>query len=160
MLTSYVVAQRPRGSGPSETQHNISHVTQIQSFADVSLVQELDIVDNENIPHEGGIMFVSTSKWIDRSMLLHASLPGKLSILAKHTLFDMPIIGRMIRGGGGLPIYRAKDSDNVELAKSNNAAMLENAGTEIANGGRLLLFPKEELTLNQMSAKPKLGLQG
>ena len=39
MATSYVVAQRPRGSGPSETQPNISHVTQIQSFADVSLVQ-------------------------------------------------------------------------------------------------------------------------
>ncbi|MEC7588907.1 MAG: 1-acyl-sn-glycerol-3-phosphate acyltransferase [Candidatus Thermoplasmatota archaeon] len=120
--------------------------------------RELDIVDNENIPHEGGIMFVSwhPSGLID-PMLLHASLPGKLSILAKHTLFDMPIIGRMIRGGGGLPIYRAKDSDNVELAKSNNAAMLENAGTEIANGGRLLLFPEGRTHTESDVSKAKTG---
>ena len=120
--------------------------------------RELDIVDNENIPHEGGIMFVSwhPSGLID-PMLLHASLPGKLSILAKHTLFDMPIIGRMIRGGGGLPIYRANDSDNVELAKSNNAAMLENAGTEIANGGRLLLFPEGRTHTESDVSKAKTG---
>ena len=90
--------------------------------------RELDIVDNENIPQQGGIMFVSwhPSGLID-PMLLHASLPGKLSILAKHTLFDMPIIGRMIRSGGGLPIYRAKDTENVDVAKQKNSEMLENA---------------------------------
>ena len=58
--------------------------------------RELDIVDNENMPHEGGIMFVAwhPSGLID-PVLLHASLPGKLSILAKHTLFNLPILGRL-----------------------------------------------------------------
>ena len=105
--------------------------------------RELDIVDNENMPHEGGVIFVSwhPSGLID-PMLLHASLPGKLSILAKHTLFEIPLLGRMIRAGGALPIYRAKDSDNLELSKQKNAEMLENAGMEISYGGRLLLFPE------------------
>ncbi|DAC55549.1 MAG TPA: hypothetical protein HA359_00490 [Candidatus Poseidoniaceae archaeon] len=105
--------------------------------------RELDIVDNENMPHEGGVIFVSwhPSGLID-PMLLHASLPGKLSILAKHTLFEIPVLGRMIRAGGALPIYRAKDSDNLELSKQKNAEMLENAGMEISYGGRLLLFPE------------------
>ena len=105
--------------------------------------RELDIVDNENMPHEGGVIFVSwhPSGLID-PMLLHASLPGKLSILAKHTLFEIPLLGRMIRAGGALPIYRTNDSDNLELSKQKNAEMLENAGMEISYGGRLLLFPE------------------
>ena len=56
--------------------------------------RELDVVDNENIPQEGGIMYVAwhPSGLID-PLLLHASLPGRLSILAKHTLFKFPYLG-------------------------------------------------------------------
>ena len=87
--------------------------------------RELDIVDNENMPHDGGIMFVAwhPSGLID-PVLLHASLPGKLSILAKHTLFDMPILGRLFSAAGALPIYRAVDSGDDEKAKENNTTML------------------------------------
>ncbi|DAC56919.1 MAG TPA: hypothetical protein HA354_06325, partial [Candidatus Poseidoniaceae archaeon] len=120
--------------------------------------RELEIVDNENLPHDGGIIFVSwhPSGLID-PMLLHAALPGRLSILAKHTLFDLPIIGRMIRAGGGLPIYRLGDSDNLKLAKSKNGKMLENAGQEIANGGRLLLFPEGRTHTESGVSKAKTG---
>ncbi len=105
--------------------------------------RELDIVDNENIPHDGGIMFVAwhPSGLID-PVLLHASLPGKLSILAKHTLFDLPLLGRLFSAAGALPIYRTADSGGAEKARRNNAIMLENVGNDIANGGRLLLFPE------------------
>ena len=105
--------------------------------------RELDIVDNENMPHEGGIMFVAwhPSGLID-PVLLHASLPGKLSILAKHTLFNLPILGRLFSAAGALPIYRTVDSDDPEETKKNNAIMLENVGNEISKGGRLLLFPE------------------
>ena len=120
--------------------------------------RELDIVDNENIPQQGGIMFVSwhPSGLID-PMLLHASLPGKLSILAKHTLFDIPIIGRMIQSGGGLPIYRARDSENIDAAKQKNREMLENAGIEISQGGRLLLFPEGRTHTESNVSKAKTG---
>ena len=120
--------------------------------------RELDIVDNHNLPNEGGIIFVSwhPSGLID-PMLLHASLPGRLSILAKHTLFDMPIIGRMIRSGGGLPIYRVKDSDDIDASKQKNASMLQNAGLEVANGGRLLLFPEGRTHADSDVGKVKTG---
>ena len=123
--------------------------------------RELDIVDNENMPDDGGIMFVAwhPSGLID-PVLLHASLPGKLSILAKHTLFDMPLLGRLFSAAGALPIYRAGDSDDAEKAKRNNAIMLENVGNEISNGGRLLLFPEVKLTLNQMFIGLKPAPQG
>ena len=105
--------------------------------------RELDVVDNENMPQEGGIMYIAwhPSGLID-PMLLHASLPGKLSILAKHTLFKMPLLGRLIRAGGALPIYRSSDSDDVEESRRKNQMMLQEVGDEISRGGRLLLFPE------------------
>ena len=120
--------------------------------------RELDIVDNENIPHDGGVMYVSwhPSGLID-PMLLHASLPGKISILAKHTLFDLPILGRMIKAGGGLPIYRTTDSEDVEYSKQKNSTMLENAGTTVANGGRLLLFPEGKTHTEANVVRAKTG---
>ena len=115
--------------------------------------RELDIVDNENLPQEGGLMFIAwhPSGLID-PMLMHASLPGRLSILAKHTLFKVPILGRLIRSSGALPIERASDSTDREKSRENNERLLSKVGDEIALGGRLLLFP-EGTTHTESSAK-------
>ena len=120
--------------------------------------RELDVVDNENIPQEGGIMYVAwhPSGLID-PLLLHASLPGRLSILAKHTLFKIPLLGRLIKAGGALPIYRATDSDNLEEAREKNQKMLEGVGKEISNGGKLLLFPEGKTHTDSEVKKAKTG---
>jgi len=120
--------------------------------------RELDVVDNENIPQEGGIMYVAwhPSGLID-PLLLHASLPGRLSILAKHTLFKIPLLGRLIKAGGALPIYRATDSDNFEEAREKNQKMLEGVGKEISNGGKLLLFPEGKTHTDSEVKKAKTG---
>ena len=120
--------------------------------------RELDVVDNENIPQEGGIMYVAwhPSGLID-PLLLHASLPGRLSILAKHTLFKIPLLGRLLKAGGGLPIYRASDSDSLQVAKKRNQEMLENVGKKISNGGKLLLFPEGKTHTDSEVKKAKTG---
>ena len=120
--------------------------------------RELDVVDNENIPQEGGIMYVAwhPSGLID-PLLLHASLPGRLSILAKHTLFKIPLLGRLIKAGGALPIYRATDSNNLEEAREKNQKMLEGVGKEISNGGKLLLFPEGKTHTDSEVKKAKTG---
>ena len=120
--------------------------------------RELDVVDNENIPQEGGIMYVAwhPSGLID-PLLLHASLPGRLSILAKHTLFKIPLLGRLLKAGGGLPIYRASDSDSLQVAKKRNQDMLKNVGKKISNGGKLLLFPEGKTHTDSEVKKAKTG---
>ena len=120
--------------------------------------RELDIVDNENLPPEGGLMFIAwhPSGLID-PMLLHASLPGKLSMLAKHTLFKIPILGRLIRSAGGLPIERASDSSNKEESRKKNAQMVSRVGTEIARGGRLLLFPEGKTHADSSVSRARSG---
>ena len=62
--------------------------------------------------------------------------------MAKHTLFKLPILGRLFSAAGALPIYRAVDSDDPEKTKEKNAIMLENAGNEISKGAGCYCFPK------------------
>ena len=105
--------------------------------------REINIVDDENIPPEGGVIFISwhPSGLID-PMLLNASLPGKISIIAKHTLFKLPVIGRLLRSAGGVPIERAQDSNDRAGASARNAQMLGEVSSVVANGGRLMIFPE------------------
>jgi 1-acyl-sn-glycerol-3-phosphate acyltransferase len=105
--------------------------------------REINIVDDENIPPEGGVIFIAwhPSGLID-PMLLNASLPGKISIIAKHTLFKLPVIGRLLRSAGGVPIERAQDSNDRAGASARNAQMLGEVSSVVANGGRLMIFPE------------------
>ena len=106
--------------------------------------REVDIVDNENIPTEGGVVYIAwhPSGLID-PMLMVATLPGKLSIIAKDSLFKIPILGRIIRAAGALPIIRPTDvsSDDSEL-KKHNANQLSSVSQAVANGGQLIIFPE------------------
>ena len=115
--------------------------------------REINIVDDENIPPEGGVIFISwhPSGLID-PMLMHASLPGRLSMIAKHTLFNIPVLGRLIRGAGAVPIERAQDTEDREGAKSRNKQQLDNVAKVVAEGGRLIIFP-EGTTHNESNVK-------
>lgn len=105
--------------------------------------REINIVDDENIPPEGGIIFISwhPSGLID-PMLMHASLPGKLSMIAKHTLFKIPLLGRLIRSAGAIPIERSQDSTDKSGSKVRNQQQLDNVASVVADGGRLIIFPE------------------
>lgn len=105
--------------------------------------REVNIVDDENLPPEGGIIFISwhPSGLID-PMLMNAALPGKISIIAKHTLFKLPLIGRILRSAGGVPVERAQDSSDKSGASARNAKMLAGVSSLVAKGGRMMIFPE------------------
>ena len=105
--------------------------------------REINIVDDENLPPEGGIIFISwhPSGLID-PMLLNASLPGRVSIIAKHTLFKLPLIGRLLRAAGGVPVERSQDSADKAGASERNSNMLAGVSSVVAKGGRLMIFPE------------------
>ena len=60
--------------------------------------REINIVDDENLPKEGGILYITwhPSGLID-PMLMMSVLPGQLTTVAKHTLFRIPVLGRLLR---------------------------------------------------------------
>ena len=105
--------------------------------------REINIVDDENLPPEGGIIFISwhPSGLID-PMLMNASLPGRISIIAKHTLFKLPLVGRLLRAAGGVPVERSQDSGDKEGASERNSNMLTGVSSVVAKGGRLMIFPE------------------
>ena len=142
----------PSGKGHPKT-NRIYRILRRLSRSIVSIwFREINIVDDENIPPEGGVIFISwhPSGLID-PMLMHASLPGKLSMIAKHTLFKVPILGRLIRGAGAVPIERSQDSTDQQGSKTRNQQQLDSVASVVADGGRLIapvgLGQKQQLIL-------------
>ena len=143
----------PRGDGHPRINRIYRWVRRMSRSLVSIWFREINIVDDENLPQEGGIIFIAwhPSGLID-PMLMHASLPGRLSMIAKHTLFKIPLLGRLIRGAGAVPIERAQDSDDVDGAKSRNKNQLDSVASIVAEGGRLIIFP-EGTTHTESSVK-------
>lgn len=109
--------------------------------------REISLVDIDTLPDEGGILFTTwhPGGLID-PMLMMAALPGNLTFAAKHTLFKVPIMGRIIRMAGAKPVHRAQDSSNVDESEGNRSAknsnLIESLGDAVAMGGRVAIFPE------------------
>ena len=67
--------------------------------------REISLVDIDTLPDEGGILFTAwhPGGLID-PMLMMSALPGKLTFAAKHTLFKIPILGRILKASGALSL--------------------------------------------------------
>ena len=105
--------------------------------------REINVVDDENLPPEGGILYITwhPSGLID-PMLMMATLPGRLTTIAKHTLFKIPVLGRMLKASGCVPIERPQDSKDADASRARNATMLDNISQTLASGGRASFFQK------------------
>ena len=77
-------------------------------------------------------------------MLMMAALPGNLTFAAKHTLFKVPILGRIIRMAGAKPVHRAQDSSEGDGGNrsAKNSNLIESLGDAVAMGGRVAIFPE------------------
>lgn len=133
----------PSGSGRAKVNRGYRFARRLFRSLVSVWFREINIVDDENIPPEGGVIFIAwhPSGLID-PMLLNASLPGKISVIAKHTLFKLPLIGRLLRAAGGVPIERAQDSQDKAGASARNAQTLGEISSVVAHGGRLMIFPE------------------
>ena len=107
--------------------------------------REISLVDIDTLPDEGGILFTTwhPGGLID-PMLMMAALPGNLTFAAKHTLFKVPILGRIIRMAGAKPVHRAQDSSEGDGGNrsAKNSNLIESLGDAVAMGGRVAIFPE------------------
>ncbi|MCH1540462.1 MAG: 1-acyl-sn-glycerol-3-phosphate acyltransferase [Candidatus Poseidonia sp.] len=105
--------------------------------------REINVVDDDQLPPEGGILFITwhPNGLID-PLLINASLDGKLTTIGKHTLFKIPILGFLLRSVGFVPVERPQDSKNKEASRKRNEVMLNGVGNDVALGGQALLFPE------------------
>lgn len=135
--------QDPSGSPEEKVPLSYRIVRRFYRFLTNIWFREINIVDDENLPPEGGLLFITwhPSGLID-PMLMTATLPGKLTTIAKHTLFKIPLLGRILKASGVVPVERPRDSVDKQASRARNAVMLSEMSTKIANGGRVLIFPE------------------
>jgi 1-acyl-sn-glycerol-3-phosphate acyltransferase len=66
------------------------------------------IFGRENVPYKGGFILASNHASNIDPMLLPVVCPRQMRFMAKDSLFKNPILGALIRTGGGFPIKRGR----------------------------------------------------
>ncbi len=86
----------------------------------------------ENVPRKGGCIYASNHESNIDPVLLPVVSPRQMRFLAKDSLFKNPVLGALIRCGGGIPLKRG-------LA---DRGALSEALSELKSGWPVLIFPQ------------------
>jgi len=86
----------------------------------------------DNLPKTGGFLLASNHQSHLDPMLIPSFCPRRLRFIAKDSLFRIPIVGPIIRFGGGIPIKRGKADRGA----------LDRAVQELEKGYGILIFPQ------------------
>jgi glycerol-3-phosphate O-acyltransferase / dihydroxyacetone phosphate acyltransferase len=102
--------------------------------------RRIELVNSDRLPDKSGLIFVSNhpNALIDPA-LVFVALPRRVAFLAKSTLFKMPVLGRLIRAVGALPLYRQQDAG---ADVSRNQETFTVARELLKTGGAIALFPE------------------
>ncbi|HEY4100701.1 MAG TPA: lysophospholipid acyltransferase family protein [Gemmatimonadales bacterium] len=94
---------------------------------------------SEQVPRDGPVILVLNhpNALIDPLFVL-AFAPRPVSFLAKEPLFHMPIVGRLVRRAGSIPVYRRQDAADM----SQNRATFDQVRAALLAGRAIALFPE------------------
>jgi glycerol-3-phosphate O-acyltransferase/dihydroxyacetone phosphate acyltransferase len=108
--------------------------------------RRIEVSGLENVPETGGGLVVA---WHPNALvdpaLIFISFPRQIVFGARHGIFDWPIIGRIVRIMGTIPIYRAEDrpaADADSARRQANEASLDAMAEAIGEGRFAALFPE------------------
>ncbi len=122
----------------------------------------------EGLPHPGPVVYMANHQSLFDIPALLVSLPGQARMLAKRSLFRIPIFGWSLRLGGFIAIDRdnrssAKESFDAAVARlaAGTSALIFPEGTR-SQDGRLLPFQRGGLLLALKSGLPivPVGIRG
>lgn len=112
--------------------------------------RRVSIAGLENIPRGAPVIFAPNhpNSLVDPLFLL-AFAPREVAFLAKEPLFRMPIIGRLVRWAGAIPVFRKQDNADM----SRNRETFTRVHQLLARGGAVALFP-EGVSHNDPQLRP------
>ena len=102
--------------------------------------RRVDVVGRERIPERGGVIIAANhhNSLVD-AMLIIATIPRPVTVLAKAPLFRHPLIGPPLRMLGAVPVHRrAEAGDDPRKNDEMFAAAIE----ALRAGGVILIFPE------------------
>ena len=102
--------------------------------------RRVDVVGAERIPSSGPLIIAANhhNSLVD-PMLIMATFPRRLTVLANAPLFRHPLVGPFLRAVGGLPVNRRKEAGDDPR---KNEAMFATAIAHLRAGGAILIFPE------------------
>ena len=107
--------------------------------------RQIQVEGLENLPARGGgIMIAWHPNAIIDAMLLAAYCPRPVVFGARHGLFDLPLLGWLLRRTGTVPIYRVRDTpdETPEHRRAANERSLGELAEAVASGRLIALFPE------------------
>lgn len=102
--------------------------------------RRIEAVNVERVPQTGPLVFVlnHVNGLVDPA-LVFVSLPRRVSFLAKSTLFDIPLVGFLLRVFEILPVYRRIDA---EARSTSNEVTFEHCFDLLRRGRCIAIFPE------------------
>ena len=107
--------------------------------------KRLEVVGLENVPADrGGILVAWHPNGLVDPALILAAFPHQVVFGARHGLFQIPLLGHLVRALGTVPIYRRHDTDTGSTGERQhrNEASLDTLAERIAQGSFSALFPE------------------
>jgi len=95
-------------------------------------------VSGDNIPKKGPFIIVANHQSILDPMILMACIPHKITFLAASYIFQIPLVGQVVRTSGALPVN--SNRGNIKSIKHCLSCLLD--------GGVVGLFPEGGVSLD------------
>lgn len=102
--------------------------------------RRIEVAGLDRVPREGAVIFVLNhpNALVDPLFML-GLVPRRISMLAKSTLFHVPVLGSAMRALDVLPVYRRQDSGaDTKLNRETFSSCFE----LLRRGGSIALFPE------------------
>jgi len=107
--------------------------------------RRVEVSGVEHVPETGGGILIAwhPNGLVDPALII-SCFPRRVVFGARHGLFKWPVIGRLMRALGTVPIFRAsdlKDADDQTRRKANRKS-LDAMAQAVCDGGFAALFPE------------------
>ncbi len=107
--------------------------------------RQVEVVGIEHLPRDRGAVLVAwhPNGLVDPGLIITHS-PRQVIFGARHGLFRVPVLGRLMRAVGTVPIYRAMDAatGDPNARREQNSAALDVLAEQVARGSFSCLFPE------------------
>ena len=118
--------------------------------------REFSVIGHDMVPRERGVLHVAwhAGALID-PLVMFSGLPGKLTFVAKHTLWRIPILRWMLDSAGAQPVQRAGEGEDDRAAAIE--ALINTMATLLAEGNHCVIYPEGKAHLSPRPVKIKTG---
>ena len=122
-----------------------SNAVRVVQFLVGLFFRRVEVTGVEHVPETGGGILIAwhPNGLVDPALII-SCFPRRVVFGARHGLFKWPVVGRLMRALGTVPIFRAsdlKDADDATRRKGNRQS-LDAMAQAVCDGGFAALFPE------------------